>query len=39
MAKDRMSFASGEKQASRMMQKLHGTVVQSVRSVANYEAA
>jgi integrase len=39
MAKDRMSFASGEKQASRMMQKLQGTVVQSVRSVANYEAA
>lgn len=34
-----MWFASGERQAGRIMQQLQGTVVESVRSVSNYEAA
>lgn len=32
-------FASGERQAGRIMQQLQGNVVQSVRSVSNYESA
>ncbi|MGP8296285.1 hypothetical protein ACT3XD_19260 [Halomonas sp. AOP7-B1-5] len=34
-----MWFASGERQAGRIMQQLQGSVVESVRSVSNYEAA
>lgn len=34
-----MWFASGERQAGRIMQQLQGSIVQSVRSVSNYEAA
>ncbi len=34
-----MWFASGERQAGRIMQQLQGSIVESVRSVANYEAA
>ena len=32
-------FASGERQAGRIMQQMQGTLVESVRSVSNYEAA
>lgn len=34
-----MWFASGERQAGRIMQQMQGSIVESVRSVSNYEAA
>lgn len=34
-----MWFASGERQAGRIMQQMQGTIVESVRSAGNYEAA
>ncbi len=39
MSKAKFSFASGDRQAARIMQELQGTVVESVRSVSNYESA